>query len=163
MILRPPLPSLKLKSEILPSLSGASIPSSVSVSASALPSQACAAVPPQRDVPPYIIPTWFEGTSCPPLVIHLFVDHVTLPISASRLRNVGFACALLRATISPADFIEFFCRNLHFLMLSIYQAYVWIELKNIQFDQQTLKDVHEAEILRYIDAAMLEEMKAKDY
>lgn len=37
------------------------------------------------------------------------------------------------------------------------------ELKKLWFEQQTLKDAHEAEIRRYIDIVTSEELKAKDY
>lgn len=105
-------------------MSRTSIPSSVSVSAPALPSQSCAAVPSQSDVHPHIIPTWFEGTVRPLYMIHPSVDHITLPISTNEFWNVDFARALFGATISPADFKEFLYISQRFL-----DAVLWESLR----------------------------------
>ncbi|TQD98342.1 hypothetical protein C1H46_016060 [Malus baccata] len=83
-----------------------------------------AASSPQNDDPPPIVPTWFEETVCPPLVIRHLVDHVALPINASGFRSTDFACALPEATIALANYKEVCMSHEDFLMRCYGSRYV---------------------------------------
>ncbi|KAB2617058.1 hypothetical protein D8674_012927 [Pyrus ussuriensis x Pyrus communis] len=124
-----------------------------------------AASSPQNDNPPPIVRTWSIGTVCLSLVIWHSVNHVALPIEASRFRNTDFARALLKATTALANYKEVCVVDITFL-LSTYQANIWTEMAIAQeatVQVADLKDAHEAKIRQYIDAATSKELKAKEY
>lgn len=83
-----------------------------------------AASSPQNDNPPPIVRTWSIGTVCLPLVIWHSVNHVALPIEASRFRNTDFARALLKATTALANYKEVCMSREDFLMRCYGSHYV---------------------------------------
>lgn len=83
-----------------------------------------AALSPQNDDPPPVVPTWSERTVCPPLMIRHSVDHVALPIDANRFRSTNFACALPKATITLANYKEVCMSHEDFLIRCYGSRYV---------------------------------------
>ncbi|KAM1040588.1 hypothetical protein ACFX15_029340 [Malus domestica] len=85
-------------------------------------------------------------------MIHPSVDQIALAFDANGLKNTDDVRELLGATISHADF-KGACTSLKDFIMRCYGSLC----------EQTLDDVHKAEITLHIDLATVEEVKAKDY